>query len=78
MGGVYLRTVWDTQVADHPMLDVVHADRAVPEFRWGRLVAVTFWRTLTADRAAAVVWRHLERHEPGVIFHGLFEGSPER
>lgn len=78
MGGVYLRTVWDTQVADTPMLDVVHADRAVPEFRWGRLVAVTLWRTVTHDRAAAVVWRHLERHEPGVIFHGLFEGSPER
>lgn len=78
MGGVYLRTVWDTQVADTPMLDVVHADRAVPEFRWGRLIAVTLWRTVTHDRAAAVVWRHLERHEPGVIFHGLFEGSPER
>jgi len=80
MGGVYLRTVWDTTVADHPLLDAVHADRAVPEFRWGRLTAVSFWRTVTPQTTLSgpVVWRHLERHEPGVILHGLYEGTSDR
>lgn len=76
LGGVYLRPVWDPGVADHPMLSVVHADRAVPEFRWGRLVAVTFWSIVATD--GGHIWRHLERHEPGSIAHGLYEGTSER
>ncbi len=73
LGGVYLRVVWDDRLADHPMLDVVHCDHAVPEFRFGRLVAVTFWRVVRHEETA--VWRHLERHEPGVILHGLYVGD---
>jgi len=75
LGGVYLRPVWDETIADHPMLTTVHADQAVPEFVYGRLSAVTFWRVVHQD--ANVVWRHLERHEPGRILHGLYIGSPE-
>lgn len=77
LGGVYLRVCWDTGVtADRPWLDAVHADAAVPEWQWGRLSAVTFWRELSND--GQVVIRHLERHEPGVILHGLYEGTPEQ
>ena len=76
LGGVYLRAGWDPDVADHPLMDVVHADRAVPEWRRGRLSAVTFWRVVATDGKA--VWRHLERHEPGWIYHGLFAGDAER
>lgn len=75
LGGVYLRPVWAPELAGHPLLTVVHPDQAVPEFRYGRLAAVTFWRVVRHD--ANVVWRHLERHEPGVILHGLYAGSPE-
>lgn len=76
IGGVYLRPAWDPQFCPHPMLTVVHADRAVPEFRWGRLYAVTFWREVAIDDKG-VVWRHLERHEPGLILHGLYAGDAD-
>ncbi|MEV6395578.1 phage portal protein [Streptomyces sp. NPDC051907] len=75
LGSVYLRVTWDRSLADRPLLTSVHPDAAVPEFRWGRLAAVTFWRELTST--TAVVWRHLERHEPGRILHGLYQGSAD-
>ncbi|KMS71311.1 capsid protein [Streptomyces leeuwenhoekii] len=76
LGGVYLRPVYDTELADRPWLDAVHADRAVPEFVWGRLAAVTFWRIVREQDGQ--VWRHLERHEPGVILHGLYQGTRDK
>ncbi|NUR25511.1 MAG: phage portal protein [Catenulispora sp.] len=73
LGTVYLRPVYDRTLADKPWLDAVHADRAVPEFVWGRLSAVTFWRIVHEEDGQ--VWRHLERHEPGRILHGLYQGT---
>lgn len=61
LGGVYLRVVWDTDLSDKPWINAVHADAAVPEWTWGRLSAVTFWRVLKQD--ANNVIRHLERYE---------------
>ncbi|WP_445269590.1 phage capsid protein [Streptomyces sp. DSM 41634] len=75
LGGVYLRITWDRSLADRPLLTSVHPDSAVPEMRWGRLSAVTFWHELTST--SATVWRHLERHSPGWIEHALYEGSPD-
>lgn len=75
LSGVYLRPTWDRELAARPFLDVVHPDRAIPEFRSGRLSAVTFWRIIADDGIA--VLRHLERHEPGVILHALYVGTPE-
>jgi A118 family predicted phage portal protein len=74
LGGAYLRVQWDADVAEHAFLDAVHADAAVPEFRWGRLNAVTFWHQVEADDDK-VVLRWLERHEPGAILHGLYSGT---
>jgi A118 family predicted phage portal protein len=79
LGGVYLRVSWDTSLMDHVFISKVDADAAWPEFRWGKLVAVTFWRTVRAQNNT--VWRHLERHELnafgiGVVLHGLYEGTP--
>lgn len=78
LGGVFVRVVWDTDVAPHPFLARVDADRAIPEFRWGRLVAVTFWRVVKEKHTA--VWRHLERHEldalgVGIVRHSLHVGT---
>lgn len=78
LGDHYLRVTWDSQVADTSFITVVHADAAVPTFRWGRLIAVTFWWVL--EDHDGVVVRHLEHHEldptgVGVIFHGLYEGA---
>lgn len=75
LGGVYLRTVYDTSVSDSPWLSIVHPDAAVPEFTYNKLTAVTFWRVLAEDGNTVV--RHLERHEPGnnAIFHGVYAGT---
>lgn len=74
-GGVFLRAVWDTDVADSAWLDLVPPDAAVPEWRYDRLAAVTFW-TVLEDHGKTVV-RHLEKHIPheNVILHGVFVGS---
>lgn len=80
LGDVYYRVTWDQAFADRSFITSVHADAAWPEFRWGRLIAVTFWWVLEATDTKVV--RHLERHEldsvgNGVIFHGLYEGTAD-
>lgn len=76
LGGVYYRLVWDDEISDRPWIDCVPADRAVPEFAYGRLRAATFWTVLdNGDVNDRRVFRHLERHEKGRILHGLYEGS---
>ncbi|MBL1104934.1 phage portal protein [Streptomyces sp. 5-8] len=73
LGGAYLRVVWDQEISNRPWIDSVAADAAVPEFRYGRLIAVTFWTVVEQDNRE--VWRHLERHEKGRILHGLYRGT---
>lgn len=77
LGGVYLRIVWDKETRDCPWINVVHPDSAVPEWRWGGgdLAAVTFWRVIL--KKGKIVVRHLERHEPGLILHGVYQGDDE-
>jgi A118 family predicted phage portal protein len=81
LGGVYLRTSWDpATVPGRPFLTTVHADAAWPEFRWGNLVAVTFWWVV--GRNGQQVLRHLERHEldgdrNGLVLHGLYQGDEQ-
>lgn len=80
LGGVFLRTTWDTSTRQHVFISKVDPDMAWPEFRWGQLVAVTFWRTVKTENT--VIWRHLERHEVneagvGVIVHGLYMGTAD-
>lgn len=81
LGGVYLRPAWDETLAKHPLLTVVRADEALPEFKFGILRSVTFvqelapragWKTQRGD---AEVWRHLEHHEPGQIRNELWLGT---
>ncbi|MFD7413522.1 capsid protein [Kitasatospora purpeofusca] len=76
MGGKYYRVSWDKAVVDRPWITVVGGDCAVPEFAYGVLRAATFWRVV--HREGDIWWRHLERHEPGHILHGLFKGSEHR
>lgn len=75
LGGVFVRVVWDDTVRKNAWLDFVDTDRAIPEYRWGQLVAVTFWSEL-AGSDDRTVYRHLERHEPGQVVHQLFAGTP--
>lgn len=75
MGGVCLKVNWDSAIASYPILSIVQADAAVPEFRHSILTACTFWRVLEDD--GADVLRLLERHEPGVILTGLYRGTAD-
>ncbi len=75
LSGTYVRVVWDKTVHDRPWLACVDADFALPEFFMDRLRAVTFWHEI--EKTGQVVWRLLERHEPGTISYGLYEGTPE-
>lgn len=75
LSGVYVRAVWDRDVQPAgPWLSPVHADAAIPEWRYGRLAAVTFVQELVHEGQTVV--RHLERHETGAIIHGVYEGTP--
>jgi A118 family predicted phage portal protein len=75
LGGAYLRTVWDREISDRPWVSMVRADGAAPTFAHERLRGVTFWTVLGVDGQKVV--RHLERHEPGVILHGVYEGTED-
>lgn len=74
LGGVYGRVVWDRAVDEHTWIDFVDADRAVPTFKWGKLTEVSFWTELTSDDDN-IVWRHVEHHAKGWIYHGLYRGT---
>jgi A118 family predicted phage portal protein len=81
LGGVYLKVTWDTTLSDAPFLTHIDADQAIPEFRYGRLSAVTFWQVVARD--GKYVYRHLERHERdgfgrGLILHGLYVGEEDK
>ncbi|WP_037663461.1 phage portal protein [Streptomyces aurantiacus] len=76
LSGVFLRVTWDRELADRPLMTVMQPDAALPEFRWGMLRAVSFWRELPGS-TDATVWRHIERHEPGLILHALYEGTAD-
>ncbi|MEU9002991.1 capsid protein [Streptomyces sp. NPDC048551] len=75
LGGGYLRLVWDLKISPRPWTSLVRADGAVPTFVHERLRAVTYWTVIGVDGQKVV--RHLERHEPGVILHGVYEGTED-
>lgn len=75
VGGVYIRPQWDTALAERPLLTVVRPDEAIPQWRFGILVSVTFVTPLDGGDAKQVL-RWLEHHEPGQIRHELWRGTP--
>jgi hypothetical protein len=73
LGHVYLRVGWDRDIdPTGPLLSVVDADAAFPLYSYGHLREVTFVREWTE---AGSVLRHLELHEPGMIWHAAFLGD---
>lgn len=77
LGGVYLVPTWDSTIADYPILAINQPDTAIPEFKWGHLVRVTFHKVIDRreKQGKHVVYRLLECHEVGVIKNALFVGS---
>lgn len=77
LGDIYLRPVIDKELSpDAAIPTVVHADGAIPTFRWGRLVDVTFWSVVEADDSK--VLRLFELHEKGRNSYQLCEGTRDR
>ena len=76
LGGIYLRVVWDQEISDKPWIDLVHADAAVPTFRYNTLTSVIFWRVLRDD-GNGEVHRHLENHDliDNTIEHAVYVGD---
>lgn len=71
-GGVYLRVGWDADIIDRPVVLVTDPVAAVPEFRLGRMQAVTFWTEYTHRRET---WRLLEQHTRGRISYALYRNN---
>jgi hypothetical protein len=83
LSGMYWRVTFDRGIVpDSPIPTFVQPDNAWPEWSWGRLRAVTFFRTLAPRDSGHSVWRHLERHSlttvlgqpAAVIEHALYCG----
>lgn len=77
LGGSYLRLWWDETVSDKVELAASAADTAIPIWRYGKLVGVTFWTVAYKDKGEKTIYRHLERHTPGKIEHGLYVGTKD-
>ena len=79
LGDVYLRPVIDLEVSKQALLDVVHADGAIPVIRWGRLLEVTFWSQV--GHVGQSVYRLLEHHDvvsgAGRITYALHQGDQD-
>lgn len=77
LGGVFLKPNWDIDLAPFPILSVAQVDTALPEFKWGILTAVTFFKELEKD--GELYYRLLERHEvvngKSHILYGLYKGD---
>lgn len=71
LGSVGLKVAWDKDDLSMPVITRVDADACVPEYRFGQLRAVTFW---SVAKDGETWWYHLERHEQGRIYHGLYKG----
>lgn len=77
LGGVFLKINWDSELYPHPVLSIAQPDSALPEFVWGGLQAVTFFKTVREEetKKGEIVFRLLERHERGLILYGLYKGD---
>jgi hypothetical protein len=74
LGDVYLRVTVDLEISpDRAFLTRVDADGALPRYRHGRLIEVTFWTLLQVDGQRFL--RLLEHHMPGRVEYGLFDGT---
>lgn len=76
LGAVGLRIAIDRgHIIDRPVIVRVDADAMLPQYTWGQLGGVWFWRVVGAEKNA--VYRHVESHVGGWVYHGLYLGDPQ-
>lgn len=74
LGGVYWRIQWDQSISPHPWITWVDADSAIPEFRYGRMVAVNFVEELSRIDEK-YTHRLITRYDAGRIDYQLMRGK---
>lgn len=75
LGWEFGRIVWNTDVAPHPWIEWVDADRAFATFQWGRLTEVTFFDVWERGK---YVYRLTQTHRVGQIEYQLWQGTESR
>jgi A118 family predicted phage portal protein len=74
LGGAYLKLAWDSDISPWPIPLVVQADCAIPDFKFGFLVKVTFPYEY---KKGETFYRLLETYEKGKITNVLYQGSSD-
>lgn len=77
IGGVFIKLAYDEELSPYPIPVVMQADRAIPEFSFGILTKVTFWKELP-ESTAETKYRLLETYEKGSISYALYKGSSDK
>jgi A118 family predicted phage portal protein len=73
-GGVYSKINWDTDYKDFPILSVAQPDNAVPNFKYGFLQDVKFYKIID-NQKNNVYYRLVEIREKGRIRNELYKGT---
>ena len=74
-GDVFLKCRYDRQGTDMPMIDVVSAANAFPEYQMGKLQCIHFFTLLRQDRKTGRIWRVYECYRPGRIETAVYQGD---
>ena len=77
LGDVYLKLNYQKDEIDYPVLSIVPADAAWPEYLLGVLKGIHFFSVLKRDLHTGAVTRVYELYEPGKITMGVYEGDNE-
>ena len=78
IGGVFIKVAWDSDLSEYPIPAIEQADKSIPEFKFGMLYAVTFWKVIEQDESGSKVYRLLERYEKGSISYSLWLGTSDK
>lgn len=77
LGDVYLKLNYRKDEIDYPILSVVPADSAWPEYLLGVLKGIHFFSVLKHDLQSGKITRVYELYQPGKITMAVYEGSKE-
>ena len=74
-GDVFLKCKYDKDNATMPIIDIVKAQDALPEYRLSKLECIHFFTILHYDRNTRTYWRVYEKYEHGKITTKVFKGD---
>lgn len=77
LGDVYLKLNYRKDEIDYPVLTVIPADAAWPEYLLGVLKGIHFFSVLKRDFHTGAITRIYELYEPGKITMAIYEGDDE-